>query len=72
MASSDVLPAGWSVYERESDGQWVGSHYGPHGVTVQLSDASHDGLVAKIVAREEYRVASGVTARPATAFKEMP
>lgn len=55
------LPAGWLLYSRQTpDGKhWTGEHYGPHGFTTRLGDSTREGLVAKIVARHEYRVANG-------------
>jgi hypothetical protein len=56
------LPEGWNVYERETpEGvHWTAEHFGPHGVTCRLGDATREGLVAKVIARDEYRKQAGV------------
>ena len=59
----EMLPAGWSVYERSSaDGQeWIGEHSGAAGVDFQLRGATREQLVARIVSRDAYRAQMGVT-----------
>jgi hypothetical protein len=70
MADTDItaeLPPGWLIYARETpEGEhWTGEHYGPHGFTTRLGDATRAGLVRKILARHAYRVADGHEDRPA-------
>ena len=74
MSETNELPAGWITYGRETDDgeHWTGELYGPHGFSTRLGATTEKGLIAKILAREDYRVANGFSDASATAIGTKP